>query len=74
MMDDWREKFIKTALNQRIAMYQELMESDEKDIQWAKDNEFEALENWFVGRVKGYASAQNTLRDILNMFPGEGDA
>lgn len=74
MMEDWREQLIKDSLRSRIHMYRDLMEAVEKDIQWAEDQELPELANWFAGRVKGYAAAQDSLRSILKMFPGEGDA
>ena len=74
MMEDWRENLLTATIKSRIQMYQIMLEADEKDIQWAKDHELPELENWFVGRTKGYTSAQDTLRDILRLLPGEAEA
>ena len=74
MMEDWREQLIVSTLKSRIQMFKTFIETEEKDMEWAKERELTELADWHLGRSKGYAAGLNTLRDILNMFPGEGDA
>ena len=74
MVDDWREQLIVSTIKGRIDMFKTLIEDEEKDTEWAEEQELPELADWHRGRSKGYAAAQSALQDILKMFPGGRDA